>query len=330
MTGSREQIATREFFHTFAPKLLIIRIGTCAVQLIFPCMAHKAGFVSIIGYPNVGKSTLMNALLGEKLSIITPKAQTTRHRIMGILSGDDYQVVYSDTPGVIKPHYKLHRAMMSAVFSSIEDADVILLVTEPGNDFDEEDILRKLRETSAPVIVVINKIDLGNMEKLEKAAEKWMHLMPNATVLPVSALHNLNLDQVFKAIIHHLPESPAFYPKDELTDRSQRFFVSEIIREKILLNFSQEIPYSVEVAVESFKEEDTITRIAATIFVARETQKGILLGHQGSAIKKLGTDSRKDIESFLEKHVYLELSIKVAKEWREDERALKRFGYSME
>jgi len=292
-------------------------------------MSHKAGFVSIIGYPNVGKSTLMNALLGERLSIITPKAQTTRHRIMGIFSGDDYQVVYSDTPGVIDPRYKLHKAMMSAVFSAIDDADVILLVTEPGNDFHNLDILTKLKECAVPVIIVVNKIDLGNMESLESGVARWMNLMPDATVLPVSALHKLNLDQVFKSIINQLPESQPFYPKDELTDRSQRFFVSEIIREKILLNFSQEIPYSTEVAVESFTEEDRLTRIAATIFVARDTQKGIILGHQGSAIKKLGSDARKDIEAFLDKHIFLELRVKVSKDWREDERALKRFGYEI-
>jgi GTP-binding protein Era len=290
-------------------------------------MTHKAGFVSIIGYPNVGKSTLMNALLGEKLSIITPKAQTTRHRIMGIFSGDDYQVIYSDTPGLIKPHYKLHRAMMSAVFSAIDDADVILLVTEPGNDFSENDILLKIGNSASPVIVAINKIDLGSMALMEAEVERWKQKLPRATVLPVSALHKLNLDQVFKAILHLLPESPAFYPKDELTDRSQRFFISEIIREKILLNFSQEVPYSTEVAVESFREEEKITVITATIFVARETQKGILLGHQGAAIKKLGTDARKDIEAFLDKHVYLELRVKVSKDWREDDRQLKRFGY---
>jgi len=293
-------------------------------------MSHKAGFVSIIGYPNVGKSTLMNALLGEKLSIITPKAQTTRHRIMGILSGDDYQVVYSDTPGVITPHYRLHRAMMSAVFAAIADADVIMLVTEAGNDFGQADILGKLKESGSPVIVVVNKIDLGNMAVLETEVEKWKGILPEATVLPVSARFNLNLDQVFKAILHHLPESPAFYPKDELTDRSQRFFVSEIIREKILLNFSQEIPYSCEVAVESFKEEEKLTRITATIFVARETQKAILLGYQGKAIKKLGSDARRDIEDFVGSHVFLELRVKVSKDWREDDRALKRFGYTVE
>jgi GTP-binding protein Era len=290
-------------------------------------MTHKAGFVSIIGYPNAGKSTLMNALLGEKLSIVTHKAQTTRHRIMGIFSGDDYQVVYSDTPGVIKPHYKLHRAMMSAVFSALADADLILLVTEPDNDFNDPDILAQLKNSANPVVVAINKIDLAGMERLPAEVEKWMQKLPEAVVLPVSALHRLNLDQVFKAIIHHLPESPPYFPKDEISDRSQRFFVSEIIREKILLNFNQEIPYSTEVAVESFKEEPTITRISANIYVARETQKGILLGHKGSAIRKLGTDARKDIEAFVEQHVFLELRVKVAKEWREDDLALKRFGY---
>jgi GTP-binding protein Era len=248
---------------------------------------------------------------------------------MGILSGEDYQMVYSDTPGVIDPHYKLHRAMMAAVFAAMDDADVILLVTEPGNDFRQEEILLKLKVTTTPVILVINKIDLGNMETLETEVEKWMKTMTNATVLPVSALHKVNLDQVFKAILHHLPESPPFYPKDELTDRSQRFFVSEIIREKILLNFSQEVPYSTEVVVESFKEEERLTRITATIYVSRETQKGILLGHQGAAIKKLGTDARKDIETFLNQHIYLELRVKVAKEWREDDRALRRFGYEV-
>ncbi|MCK9421710.1 MAG: GTPase Era [Bacteroidales bacterium] len=293
-------------------------------------MTHKAGFVSIIGYPNVGKSTLMNALVGERLSIITPKAQTTRHRIMGLFSGDDFQIVYSDTPGVIKPHYKLHQAMMSAVYASIDDADVILLLTEPGNDFQQEDIVQKLRNSAVPVIVVINKIDLGSMSILETEVEKWKHNLEKAIILPVSALYKTNLDQVLKAIIHYLPESPAFYPKDVLTDRSQRFFVSEIIRGKILLNFSQEIPYSTEVAVESFIEEPAITHIAATIYVARETQKGIILGHQGKAIKKLGSDARKEIEAFLDKHIFLDLHVKVAKDWREDELALKRFGYSVD
>ena len=290
-------------------------------------MSHKAGFVSIIGYPNVGKSTLMNALVGEKLSIITPKAQTTRHRIMGLFSGEDFQIVYSDTPGILKPHYKLHGAMMSAVYAAIDDADVILLLTEPGNEFSQQEILDQLKTSNLPVIVVINKIDQTSMPLLEKEVHHWQSVLEQAVILPVSALHRQNLDQVMKAVIDRLPESPAFYPKDELTDRSQRFFVSEIIREKILLNFSKEIPYSTEVAVEEFREEPSITRITATIYVARETQKGILLGYQGKAIKKLGADARKEIEAFLDVHVFLELRVKVAKDWRQDEKALKRFGY---
>lgn len=290
-------------------------------------MTHKAGFVSILGYPNAGKSTLMNALIGEKLSIITHKAQTTRHRIMGIISSDDYQVVYSDTPGVIRPRYPLQRAMMSAVFSALADADLILLVTEPDNDFSDPDILGKIKNGHRPVIVIINKIDLAGPDRLPQAVSHWEDILPGAVILPVSALHNVNLDQVMKAILNKLPESQAFYPKDELTDRSQRFFVSEIIREKILLQFMQEIPYSSEVVVESFKEEPRITRIAATIYVTRESQKAIILGHKGQSIRKLGTEARKDIEIFLGQHVFLELRIKVSKEWRDNETALRRFGY---
>jgi GTP-binding protein Era len=269
----------------------------------------------------------MNALVGENLSIITHKAQTTRHRIMGIFTGNDYQIVYSDTPGVIKPHYKLHRAMMSAVFAAIEDADVILLLTEAGNDFTNEEILFKLKETRAALIVVINKIDLTTTSLLEALVAKWSAAFPGATVLPVSALHRANLDQVLKAIVNQLPESPPYFPPDELSDRNQRFFISEIIREKILLDFSQEIPYSAEVVVESFREKEEIIHIEATIYVARETQKGILLGHQGKSIKRLGIKARKDIERFVGNKVFLELHVKVAKDWREDERALRRFGY---
>lgn len=290
-------------------------------------MTHKAGFVSILGYPNAGKSTLMNALIGEKLSIITHKAQTTRHRIMGIISGDDYQVVYSDTPGVIRPRYPLQRAMMSAVLSALSDADLILLVTEPDNDFDDPDILPKIQTGHRPAIVVINKIDLSGPDRLPDAVSRWESVLPGSVVLPVSALHGVNLDQVMKAILNLLPQSPPFYPKDELTDRSQRFFVSEIIREKILLQFMQEIPYSSEVVVESFREEPQITRISATIYVSRESQKAIILGHKGQSIKKLGTEARKDIEVFLGQHVFLELRIKVSREWRENETALRRFGY---
>ncbi len=293
-------------------------------------MAHKAGFVSIIGSPNVGKSTLMNVLVGERLSIITHKAQTTRHRIMGIFSGEDFQVVYSDTPGILKPHYLLHKAMLSAIYSSLADADIILLVTEIGENFLHTEILQKMRDNSKPVIVVINKIDLADQSKVETAIEDWKTRLENADVIAISALHCFQTALVFDTILKHLPESPEYFPKEELTDRSQRFFVSEIIREKILLNFSQEIPYSVEVVVDSFKEEEKLTRISVFLFVARESQKAIILGHQGKAIKKLGTDARKDIEAFLEKHVFLELNVKIRKDWRDDIKELKRFGYNLE
>jgi len=293
-------------------------------------MTHKAGFVSIIGYPNVGKSTLMNALVGERLSIITPKAQTTRHRIMGILSGDDFQIVYSDTPGIIKPHYLLHRSMMNAVFASLADADVILLVTESGTPFDNEQVLERLQGQPIPLIVVINKIDLATEEGVREAVSHWQEQFPEAAVLPVSALHKFNLGALLDLIIERLPEGPEFYPKDELSDRTERFFVSAIIRDKIFLLYGEEIPYSCEVAVESFKEEESIDRIEATIFVSRESQKAILLGKQGKAIKKLGTEARRSIEAFLEKHIFLGLTIKVEKNWRENPKMLKRFGYSEE
>jgi GTPase len=290
-------------------------------------MTHKAGYVTIIGSPNVGKSTLMNVMIGEKLSIITHKAQTTRHRIMGIFSGEDFQMIYSDTPGILKPHYLLHKAMISAIHSSIADADIILLVTEIGENFQHEEILKQLRELETPVIVLINKIDLSDQAKVESEIERWKMILHNADIIAISALHCFNTALVFDTILSRLPESPPFYPKDELTDRSQRFFVSEIIREKILLNFSKEVPYSVEVVVDTFKEEEKIVRILAYLFVSRESQKAIILGHQGKAIKKLGTEARMDIEQFLDKHVFLELHVKVSKEWRNDERSLKRFGY---
>ena len=293
-------------------------------------MSHKAGYVSIIGSPNVGKSTLMNVLVGEKLSIITYKAQTTRHRIMGIFSGEDFQVVYSDTPGILKPHYLLHKSMLGMVYSSISDADIILLVTELGEIFQHDEILEKLRVTGQPVIVVINKVDLGEQEKVLAAIEHWKTKLEKADIIAISALHCFNTALVFDTILKHLPESPAFFPKDELTDRSQRFFIAEIIREKTLLNYSKEIPYSVEVVVDDFKEEPEIIRISVFLFVARESQKAIILGHQGRAIKKLGTEARKDIEEFLEKHVFLELKVKVKKDWRDNENELKRFGYSMD
>jgi GTP-binding protein Era len=293
-------------------------------------MEHRAGYVSIIGSPNVGKSTLMNVLVGERLSIITHKAQTTRHRIMGIFSGEDFQVVYSDTPGILKPHYLLQKAMLSTIYASIADSDVILLVTEIGENFAHPEVLDKVKESGTPLIVVINKVDLADQERVENAIEDWKERVENCDIIAISALHCFNTALVFDTLLKRLPESPAYFPKDELTDRSQRFFISEIIREKILLNFSQEIPYSVEVVVDSFTEELTITRITVFLFVARESQKAILLGHQGKAIKKLGSAARKDIEAFLDKHVFLDLTVKVRKDWRDDMNQLKRFGYSLE
>ena len=293
-------------------------------------MAHKAGYVSIVGSPNVGKSTLMNVLVGERLAIVTHKVQTTRHRIMGIFSGDGFQVIYSDTPGILRPHYLLHKAMMNAILAALSDADIILLVTVPGEEFSHGEILAKLKGSGIPVIVLINKIDLSGQQAVEAEMTKWKNLMPAAEVIPVSALHCFNTAKVFDRILELLPESPPYFPKEEITDRSQRFFVAEIIREKILLNYQQEIPYSVEVAVDQFREEESLIRIKAFLFVARESQKAILLGNRGGAIKKLGMEARKDIEEFLEKHVYLELVVKVSKEWREDEKTLKRFGYSID
>lgn len=292
-------------------------------------MEHKSGFVNILGHPNVGKSTLMNALVGEKLSIITSKAQTTRHRIMGIVNGDDFQIVYSDTPGIVKPHYKLHESMMKFVDSALEDADVFLLVTEKADAAFEEALVSKLNSLSKPVVLVLNKIDLCTQEEVIELLKSLGEKLPSATVIPVSALHKFNLDKVFDTLIEKLPVSPAYYPKDELTDRSMRFFVSEIIREKILLYFNQEIPYSVEVVVDEYKEKENITAITATIYVARESQKAILIGHQGKSIKGLGMAARKDIEEFIEARVFLDLRIKVSKDWRDDPQQLKRFGYEL-
>jgi len=270
----------------------------------------------------------MNALVGEKLSIITSKAQTTRHRIMGIVNGEDFQIVYSDTPGIIRdPSYKMHEYMNKYIESALLDADIMLLMTEAGQAFEEKDVIEKLKNTSVFTIVVINKIDLSNQENVVNEMEYWKQQLPGAEVVPISALNRFNISKVFDLIIEKLPESPPYFPKDELTDRSVRFFVSEIIREKILMNYKKEIPYSAEVAVESYKEEPKIDRIAATIFVSRDTQKGIILGHQGRSIKKVGTQARKDIEEFVEKKVFLELTVKVNKDWRDNENILKRFGY---
>ena len=289
---------------------------------------HKSGFVNIIGNPNTGKSTLMNALVGEKISIITSKSQTTRHRIMGIVSGEDFQIVYSDTPGVLNPNYKLQESMMNFANSALTDADVILYVTDIYETYDKnKHFLEKVQKTDIPVMLVLNKIDLSDQEKLEKLTEKWKEILPQAEIFPASALEKFNVDNIFKRIIELLPESPEFFPKDQLTDKSERFFVSEIIREKILLHYKKEIPYSVEVEVEEFKEEEKIIRIRSLIYVARDSQKGIIIGHKGSALKRVGTEARKDIESFFGKKVYLELYVKVAKDWRDKQSSLNKFGY---
>ena len=289
---------------------------------------HKSGFVNIIGNPNVGKSTLMNALVGERLSIITSKAQTTRHRILGIVNGEDFQIVYSDTPGILKPSYKLQNSMMKFVQGALTDADVLLYVTDVIEKPEQRnEMVDKIALSGIPAILVINKIDLSNGEALDALAEAWHQVMPQAEIVPVSALNRFNLGGLFDRIVALLPEGEPFYPKDTLTDKPMRFFASEIIREKILLNYDKEIPYSVEVEVEKYKEEPTIDRISAIIYVARESQKGILIGHRGAKLKKVGSEARKDLEAFLEKKVFLELFVKVNDNWRNDERQLRRFGY---
>ena len=290
-------------------------------------MSHKAGFVNIIGNPNVGKSTLMNALVGEKLSITTSKAQTTRHRILGILNDDDYQIVFSDLPGVITPHYKLQEKMMKFIDSAMKDADVFLYMVEVGEKKYNEQIVEQIKKSGVPVIVIINKIDLSKQDTVEMQIKHWEGIFESSAVIPVSALMNFNTEKVLNTIVELLPENPPYYPKDELTDKSMRFFISEIIREKILLFYKQEVPYSVEVAVDSYKESEDIIRIAAWIFVTRESQKMIIIGKGGRAIKRVGIEARKDIEEFVGKHVHLELSVKVVKDWRDNERQLKRFGY---
>ncbi len=289
---------------------------------------HKSGFVNIIGNPNVGKSTLMNALVGERLSIITSKAQTTRHRILGIVNGEDFQIVYSDTPGILKPSYKLQSSMMKFVQGALTDADVLLYVTDVTEKPEQRnDMVDKIALSGIPTILVINKIDLSNGEELDALAEAWRQVMPQAEIVPVSALNRFNLGGLFDRIVALLPEGEPFYPKDALTDKPMRFFASEIIREKILLNYDKEIPYSVEVEIEKYKEEPTIDRISAIIYVARESQKGILIGHRGARLKKVGSEARKDLEAFLDKKVFLELFVKVNDNWRNDERQLRRFGY---
>ena len=294
-------------------------------------MAHKAGFVNIIGNPNVGKSTLMNAFVGEKLSIITSKAQTTRHRILGIVNGEDFQVILSDTPGIIKPAYQLQESMMDFVKSAFEDADVLIFMVEIGEkELKDESFFNKIIHSEIPVLLLLNKIDKSNQEQLEEQVQLWQDKVPNAEIFPISALEGFNVSQVFSRIVELLPESPAFYPKDTLTDKPERFFVNEIIREKILMHYKKEIPYSVEIDTEEFFEEEEIIRMRSIIMVERETQKGIIIGHKGAALKRVGVEARKDLEKFFGKQVHLELYVKVNKNWRSDSRQLRRFGYSGE
>jgi len=291
-------------------------------------MTHKAGFVNIIGNPNVGKSTLMNAFVGERLSIITSKAQTTRHRILGIVNGDDFQVIFSDTPGIIKPAYSLQESMMNFVKSAFDDADVLIYMVEIGEkDLKEGAFFNKIINAKIPVLLLINKIDTSNQEAVEQSSDYWQEKVPNALVLPISALQDFNVKTVFDKLIELLPESPAFYPKDQLTDKPERFFVNEKIREKILLHYKKEIPYSVEIETEEFKEEKKLIRIRSIIMVERETQKGIIIGHKGSALKRVGAEARKDLEIFFGKKIFLELYVKVNKNWRSNKKQLRRFGY---
>lgn len=290
---------------------------------------HKAGFVNIVGNPNVGKSTLMNALVGERISIITSKSQTTRHRIMGIVNDDNYQIVYSDTPGVLKPNYKLQESMLKFSTGALSDADILLYVTDTVELIDKNiDFIEKVRKSEIPTLLVINKIDLTTPETLEQMVDRWHELLPAATIYPVSALSKFNLENLFNKIVEMLPDGEAFYPKDALTDKPLRFFASEIIREKILLNYQKEVPYSCEVAIEEYKESPTMDSIRAVIYVARDSQKGIIIGHKGSKLKKVGTDARKDLEIFLQKKVFLEMHVKVNEDWRDNEKILRRFGYS--
>ena len=300
---------------------------------------HKSGFVNIIGNPNVGKSTLMNALVGERMSIITSKAQTTRHRIVGIVNTEEYQIVFSDTPGILRPSYKLQESMMRSVNGAVADADVILYVTDvveqaavrdDGPMERSAEVLAKIAKAKVPTIVLINKIDLTTPDALEAMVERWKGLLPEAVVLPISAKNNFGVESLMNMIVERLPEGEAYYDKDALTDRPMRFFASEIIREKILLNYTKEVPYSVEVAIEAYRESPEIDRISATIYVARASQKGIIIGRGGAMLKKVGTEARKDLERFLDKKVFLELFVKVDEGWRDDSRQLRRFGYEEE
>ena len=291
---------------------------------------HKAGFVNIIGNPNVGKSTLMNAFVGEKLSIITSKAQTTRHRIFGIVSGDDFQIVFSDTPGIIKPSYALQASMMDFVKSAFEDADILIYMVEIGEkELKDEAFFKRINQLDVPVLLLINKVDTSDQNVLEEQVAYWKEKVPRAEIYPISALRNFQTEVVFNRIIELLPESPAFFPKDQLTDKPERFFVNEIIREKILLHYKKEIPYSVEVETESFADSETIIHIRSVIMVERENQKGIIIGHKGEALKRVGVEARTDLEKFFGKQIHLELFVKVNKDWRNNVRQLRRFGYDI-
>lgn len=292
-------------------------------------MEHKAGFVNIIGNPNVGKSTLLNALVGERLSIITSKAQTTRHRIFGIVSGENFQIIFSDTPGIIKPAYQLQSSMMDFVKDAFEDADILLYMVEVGQkDLKDEQFFQKINNAKVPVIVLLNKIDRSDEQTVKESLALWQEKIPKGEIYAISALENFNIEPLFHRILELLPSSPAFYPKDQLTDKPERFFVNETIREKILLNYKKEVPYSVEVETETFRETDEIIRIRSIIMVERETQKGIIIGHKGEALKKVGVQARHDLETFFGKQIHLELYVKVNKNWRSDLKQLRRFGYT--
>lgn len=293
-------------------------------------MKHKAGFVNIIGKPNAGKSTLMNKLVGERLAIVTKKAQTTRHRIMGIVNNENHQIIYSDTPGIFDPAYKLQQSMMNFIKDAFLDADIFLLIQEINDKNLDNTLLEKLSNTKKPIVLVLNKIDLQKQSDILEIIDIWKSRIPNAYIIPASALHNFNIDAVKDTIEELLPESPAYYSKDDLTDKPLRFFIAEIIREKILLQFKKEIPYSVEVVIEEYKDTGKLVRIRATIYVERESQRKIIIGESGKAIKGLGIESRKDIEKFIDNKIFLDLSVKVSKDWRDDENKLKRFGYPVE
>ncbi len=288
---------------------------------------HRSGFVSIIGNPNAGKSTLMNALLGEELSITSPKAQTTREKVLGILNGEDYQIVFSDTPGILNPHYKLQESMLKSIENSLDEADVFVLITDVGEDFKNPGIIERIQNLKQPIILLINKVDTVTQEEAMKKIAYWQEKIPQAEILPISALHKFQTDRLLEMILEKLPDNPAYFPKDELSDRNLRFFASETIRKHIMLQYKQEIPYSVQVEIESYKEMAKLDRIEAVIYVEKDSQKGILIGKGGSALKRVGTDARKEFEKFLGKQIFLNLRVKVLKNWRNDDQLLRRFGY---